>query len=134
MIEAGRVRGALDSPSTIAGLLASGTAGLFAVDRFVLTSDAFSSSDLPGLILVGIVIGVAGCGFHAGRCRRGIGAALTVAFGPVAGFAIYLLAYHLRFPPSQDSPTSLVFLAFAVGMVTTGVMSYTVGWLSSRPT
>lgn len=114
--------------SAIFGLL---TLLTFAVDRILLETTGVSTGDAPAYLLGGVVLAVGVSAFYASAHGEGIRTGLLLGLGPVAGLAVYLLGYHLVLPPSTDSPTWLIFLAFAGGVVAVGVVGHLLGRLSS---
>lgn len=99
----------------------------FGIDRFVLETSGQSFGDAPAFVMGGVVIAVCASAFYASLQGYSIRYALLLASGPVAGLFVYLLAFHLVLPPSTDSPTWLLFLAFAGGFVALGVVANVLG-------
>ncbi|WP_372910685.1 hypothetical protein [Salinigranum sp.] len=82
--------------------------------------------------MAAVVLAVGVGALRAAVHGHGVETAVLLALGPVGGFAAYLVGYHLVRPPSTDSPTWLVFVGFAGGVVTTGVAAYVVGRFVER--
>jgi hypothetical protein len=127
-------RGHRSTYRALSVLLAIATGGTFATERFLLETQVASLGELPAVVMGGVVLAVAGGAFHVAMRGHGIDVGLVVTGGPVAGLAVYLIAYHLVLPPSNDSPTSLVFLGFAGSVIGIGVVGYVAGRLYNRST
>lgn len=108
-------------------LLGSITLFTFGVERLLYETVGLSLGKLPVYLLSGIVLAVGLSSMHAAFHDRGIMTAMVLALGPVGGFAVYLIVYHVVFPPSSDSPTWLVVLIFAASFVALGGMAYFAG-------
>jgi hypothetical protein len=104
----------------------------FTIDRILLETSSISTGETPAYLLGGVVLAVGVSAFYASANDENIKTGLLLALGPVGGFAVYLLGYHLVLPPSTDSPTWLIFLAFAGGFVAVGVVGHLLGRLYKR--
>lgn len=100
---------------------------IFTIDRLLLEISGISTGEIPAHLLGSVVLAVGVSAFSASVHGRGIKAGLLLGLGPVGGFAVYLLGYHLVLPPGTDSPTWLIFLAFAGGFIAVGVVAYLLG-------
>lgn len=103
------------------------TLATFGTERLLSEIVGLSLGDFPAYVLSGVVLVVGTGSFAAALHGRAIATAVLLALGPVGGLAVYLLGYHLVLPPSSDSPTSLLFLAFAGGFLALGVVTHVVG-------
>ena len=112
--------------SVIFGLL---TLLTFTVERFLLETSGTSTGESPAYLMGGVVLAVGVSAFYASVHGEDIKTGLLLALGPVSGLAIYLLGYHLVLPPSTDSSTWLIFLAFAGGFVAVGIVAHLLGHL-----
>ena len=99
----------------------------FTTDRILLETSGISTGEVPAYLLGGVGLAVGVSAFYASAHDADIMTGVLLALGPVGGFAVYLLGYHLVFPPSTDSPTWILFLAFAGGFVTVGVVGHLLG-------
>jgi hypothetical protein len=104
----------------------------FTIDRILLETASLSTGATPAFLLGGVVLAVGVSAFYASASDEDIKTVLLLALGPVGGFAVYLLGYHLVLPPSTDSPTWLIFIAFAGGFVAVGVVGHLLGRLYNR--
>ncbi|WP_410765388.1 hypothetical protein [Haloferax sp. DFSO60] len=105
------------------------TLATFGIERFLLETAGRSLGDAPAFVMGGVVIAVCASAFYLSTRGHSIDSAILIALGPVAGLFVYLLGYHLVFPPSTDSPTWLIFLAFAGGFVAFGIVAFLLGQL-----
>jgi hypothetical protein len=112
--------------SAIVGLV---TLVTFTIDRILLETSGVSTGETPAYLLGGVVLAVGVSAFYASVNDEDIKTGLILALGPIGGFAVYLLSYHLVLPPSTDSPTWLIFLAFTGGFVAVGVVGHLLGRL-----
>lgn len=113
----------------LALLLGTGTFLTFGVERALYVATGQQLGDLPA-ILMGLITATVGVGaFYTTIKGNDFWAAISIAFGPVGGFALYLLGYHLVLPPSTDSPTWLIFLAFAGAFIALGGVAHLLGRL-----
>lgn len=101
----------------------------FGTERLLYETVGLSIGDVPAYVLGGVVLGVGVSSFYASIHDQDIKTGVLLALGPVGGFAVYLIGYHLVLPPSTDSPTWLIFLAFAGGFIALGVVMHLVGRL-----
>jgi hypothetical protein len=110
--------------STILGVV---TLATFGVERFLYETAGRSLGELPAYVMGGVLLVVGVSSFYASIDGEDIRAALVVSLGPVGGLLLYLIAYHLVLPPSTDSPTWLIFLAFAGGFLAIGITAHFCG-------
>lgn len=101
----------------------------FTIDRILLETSGSLTGETPAVLLGGVVLAVGVSAFYASVNGEDLKTGLLLALGPVGGFAVYLLGYHLVLPPSTDSPTWLIFLAFTGGLVAVGVVGHLLGRL-----
>lgn len=100
--------------STIFGFL---TLAVFGTERFLFETAGQSLGNLPAYTLGSIVLIIAVSAFSASIKGQDINTAVLLSAGPVGGLLVYLIGYHLVLPPSTDSPTWLIVLAFAGGLL-----------------
>lgn len=101
----------------------------FGTDRFLSETTGLSVGDAPAYVLGGVVLAVGASALYAPAQGRSVTTAILLAVGPVCGLALYLIGYHLVLPPSTDSPTWIVFLAFAGGFLALGTAAHLLGRL-----
>ncbi len=99
----------------------------FGTDRFLYETTGQSLGELPAFVMAGVLLVVGVSSFYASLDGQDIKTAIFLALGPVSGLFVYLLGYHFVFPPSTDSPTSLIFLAFAGVLVVIGTGAHLYG-------
>lgn len=101
----------------------------FGTERFLNAAGGQSLGDIPAFVM-GVVALTVGVGtFRSSIQGHDINNSVLIALGPVGGFMLYLIGYHLVLPPSTDSPTWLIFLAFAGGFMTLGAVAHLIGLL-----
>lgn len=127
----------VDTPSrvsyySLAVILGGVTLLTFGTERLLYETTGTSLGDIPAYIMGGMVVAVGVSAFAAAVQDHNLTIAVVLALGPVSGFAVYLIGYHLVLPPSSDSPTWLIFLAFAAGFAVLGVGSYLFGRLVTQ--
>ena len=101
----------------------------FTIDRILLEITGISTGETPAYLLGGVVLAVGISAFYVSVNDEDIKTGFLLGLRPVGGLAVYLLGYHLVLPPSTDSPTWLIFLAFVGGFVAVGVVGHLLGRL-----
>ena len=99
----------------------------FGTDRYLYETAGQSLGELPAIIMGGVLFVVGVGSFYASLDGHDIKTAILISMGPVGGLFVYLLGYHRFLPPSTDSPTSLIFLAFAGALLVIGTGAHFFG-------
>jgi len=115
--------------STILGVA---TLATFGTQRFQSETGGQSLGEVPAYVLGGVLLVVGLSAFYASVNGQDIRTAVLLSLGPVGGLFVYLIGYHLVFPSSTDSPTWLIFLAFAAGLLVIGTIAHLCGRLAKR--
>ena len=115
--------------SAILGIV---TLATFGTQRFLSETGAQSLGEIPAYVLGGVLLIVGVSAFYASVNGQDIRTAVLISLGPVGGFLVYLIGYHLILPPSTDSPTWIIFLAFAGGLLMIGIIAHLCGDLARR--
>ena len=113
----------------LSGLLGVVVLVAFVIERFPAAGVGLSPGALPAYLLGGVVIAVALSGFSGGLMGRHLRSAVSVSLGPAGGLLVYLVGYHVLYPASADSPTWLLYLAFAGGSLAIGTTAHLCGRL-----
>lgn len=113
-------------------LLGAVTLATFVVERFLSETAGQALGAVPAYVMGGVLLVVAASVFHASLHGRDSRTVVLLSAGPVGGFFVYVLGYHLVLPPSTDSPTWLIFLAFAGGFLAIGTVAHLCGRGVSR--
>ena len=100
---------------------------VFGGDRLLYETTGASVSWVLRYVLAGTVLAVGVSGVYGSFHGSSVATSILVASGPIIGLALYLLGYHLVLPPSTDSPTWLIFLAWAAGYVGVGLAAHLIG-------
>lgn len=108
------------------------TLATFGIDRFLFETAGQSLGELPAYVMGGVLLVVGMSAFYASATGHDIRTAILVSLGPVVGLFVYLIGYHLVLPPSTDSPTWLIFLAFAGVLLAIGTVAHLCGRLVKR--
>jgi len=116
----------------LSGNLGFLTLAVFGTERFLFETSGQSLGDLPAYVLGGIVLIVGVSAFSASINGQDINTAVLLSAGPVGGLLLYLIGYHLVLPPSTDSPTWLIFLAFAGGILGIGTVAHLCGRIAQE--
>lgn len=101
----------------------------FVTERFLAAIVGLSPGALPAYLLGGVVVAVALSGFSGGLMGWDLRSAVSVSVGPGGGFVVYLIGYHVLYPASADSPTWLLYVAFAGGSLVIGTAAHLCGRL-----
>lgn len=104
----------------------------FGTERFLYETAGQSLGELPAYVMGGILLIVGVSTFYASINGQDIRTAVLLSLGPVGGLLVYLIGYHLVLPPSTDSPTWLISLAFAGGLLAIGTVAHLCGRLAKR--
>lgn len=115
--------------STILGAI---TLAIFGTQRFLSETGGQSLQEVPAYVLGGVLLIVGVSAFYTSVNGQDIRTAVLISLGPVGGFLVYLIGYHLVLPPSTDSPTWIIFLAFAGGLFMIGIIAHLCGSLARR--
>ncbi|KTG30222.1 hypothetical protein [Haloferax profundi] len=115
--------------STILGVV---TLVTFGAERFLYETAGQSLGELPAYVMGGVLLVVGVSAYYASVNGQDIRTAILLSLGPVGGLLVYLIGYHLVLPPSTDSPTWLLFLAFAGGLLAIGTVAHICGRLIKR--
>lgn len=99
----------------------------FGTDRYLYETAGQSLGELPAYVMGCVLLVVGVSSFSASLGGHDIKTAILISLGPVGGLFVYLLGYHLFLPPSTDSPTSLIFLAFAGALLVIGTGAHLFG-------
>lgn len=102
---------------------------IFETERFLYETAGQSLGEVPAYVMGGVLLVVGTSAFYASINDKGIRTAVLLSLGPVGGLLVYLIGYHLVLPPSTDSPTWLIFLAFAGGLLAIGTIAHLCGRL-----
>ena len=113
----------------LSGLLGVVVLVAFVTERFLAAVVGLSAGDLPAYLLGGVVVAVALSGLSGGVTGRDLRTAVAVSLGPAGGLLVYLVGYHLFYPVSADSPTWLLYVAFAGGYLAIGTTAHFCGRL-----
>ncbi|GAA0216362.1 hypothetical protein [Halobaculum roseum] len=116
----------------LAALLGVVTLATFGIDRFLYETAGQSLGEVPAYVMGGVLLVVGVSAFYASVNGKDIGTAVLLSLGPVGGLFVYLIGYHLVLPPSTDSPTWLIFLAFAGVLLAIGTVAHLCGRLVKR--
>ena len=111
----------------LSGLLGVVVLVAFVTERFLAAVVGLSPGDLPAYLLGGVVVAVALSGLSGGVTGRDLRTAVAVSLGPAGGLLLYLVGYHLFYPVSADSPTWLLYVAFAGGYLALGTTAHLCG-------
>ncbi len=114
--------------STILGAV---TLVTFGTERLVYETASRSLGEVPAYVMGGVLLVVGISAFYASINGQDITTAVLLSLGPVGGLFVYLIGFHLVLPPSTDSPTWLIFLAFAAGLLAIGTLTHLCGRLTS---
>lgn len=117
----------------LSALLGVVTLAVFVVDRFLLETAGQPLDKVFSYVLYGVLLVVGVSAFCASVNGRDLRIAVLLSLGPVGGLLTYLVGYHLVLPPSADSPTWLIFLAFTVGLLAIGTVAHLCGRLVQNP-
>ena len=101
----------------------------FGTERFLYETAGQSLGEVPAYVMGSVLLVVGASAFYASINGKSIRTAVLLSFGPVGGLLVYLIGYHLVLPPSTDSPTWLIFLAFAGGLLAIGTIAHLCGRL-----
>jgi len=104
----------------------------FGAERFLYETAGQSVGELPAYVMGGVLLVVGISAFYASVNGQDIRTAVLLSLGPVGGLLVYLIGYHLVLPPSTDSPTWLIFLAFAGGLLAIGTVTHLCGRLVKK--
>lgn len=104
----------------------------FGTERLLYETAGRSLEEIPAYVMGGVLLVVGASAFYASTNGQGITTAVLLSLGPVGGLFVYLIGYHLVLPPSTDSPTWLIFLAFAGGLLAIGTVAHICGGLVKR--
>jgi len=104
----------------------------FGTERFLYEMAGQSLGELPAYVMGGVLLAIGVSTFYASANGQDIRTAILLSLGPVGGLLMYLIGYHLVLPPSTDSPTWLIFLAFAGGLLAIGTIAHLCGRLAKR--
>lgn len=104
----------------------------FGTERFLYETAGRSLGEVPAYVMGGVLIVIGMSALHASINGHDIRTSILLSLGPVGGLLVYLIGYHLVLPPSTDSPTWLIFLAFAGGLLAIGSIAYLSGRLVKR--
>ena len=104
----------------------------FGTERFLYETAGQSLGEVPAYVMGGVLLVVGVSAFYASVNGQNIRTAVLLSFGPVGGLLVYLIGYHLVLPPSTDSPTWLIFLAFAGVLLAIGTIVHLCGRLVKR--
>ena len=104
----------------------------FGTERFLYETAGQSLGELPAYVMGGVLLVAGVSAFYASVNGQDIRTAVLLSLGPVGGLLVYLIGYHLVLPPSTDSPTWLIFLAFAGGFLAIGTIAHLCGRLAKR--
>lgn len=115
--------------SAILGIV---TLATFGTQRFLSETGGQSLGEVPAYVLGGVLFIVGVTAFYASVNGQDIRTAVLISLGPVGGFLGYLIGYHLVLPPSTDSPTWIIFLAFAGSLLVIGIIAHLCGRLAKR--
>ena len=113
--------------SAILGVI---TLVIFGTERFLYETAGQSLGEVPAYVMGGVLLVVGASAFYASINGQDIRTAVLLSLGPVGGLLVYLIGYHLVLPPSTDSPTWLIFLAFAGGLLAIGTIAHLCGRLT----
>ncbi|WP_148416362.1 hypothetical protein [Haloferax sp. KTX1] len=116
----------------LSAILGVVTLATFGTERFLNESAGQSLGELPAYVMGGVLLVVGMSAFYASVTGHDIRTAILLSLGPVAGLFVYLIGYHLVLPPSTDSPTWLIFLAFTGGLLAIGTVAHLCGRLVKR--
>jgi hypothetical protein len=105
------------------------TLATFGIDRFLSETTGRSLGDVPAYVMGAVLLVVGVSVFHASVNGQDSRTTMLLSLGPVGGFFVYLFGYHLILPPSTDSPTWLISLAFAGGFLVVGTVVHLCGRL-----
>jgi hypothetical protein len=108
------------------------TLATFGFDRFLYETVGRSLGEVPAYVMGGVLLVVGVSAFYASVSGQDIRTTILLPLGPVGGLVLYLMGYHLVLPPSTDSPTWLILLAFAVGFLAVGTIAHLCGRLAER--
>lgn len=117
------------NPWKVAGLLAIFTFFGFAVDRLLWERYNLSLSNFPDIVIYAVVLIVATLSLYNSVAEGSLLTELKYGLGPIFGLGIYLVIYHLLFPPSTDSPTIVIFTIFSLIVVSIVIISHMVGYI-----
>lgn len=104
----------------------------FGTERFLYETADQSLGEVPAYVMGGVLLIAGISAFYASVNGHDITTAVFLSLGPVGGLLVYLIGYHLVLPPSTDSPTWLIFLAFAGGLLAIGTVAHLCGRLVKR--
>jgi len=113
----------------LSAILGVVTLVIFGTERFLYETAGQSLGEVPAYVMGSVLLVVGASAFYASINGKGIRTAVLLSFGPVGGLLVYLIGYHLVLPPSTDSPTWLIFLAFAGGLLAIGTIAHLCGRL-----
>lgn len=113
----------------LSALLGVVTLVTFGSERLLYETTGRSLGEVPAYVMGGVLLVVAVSSFYASMNDHGVSTAALLSLGPVGGLLVYLIGYHLVSSPSTDSPTWLIFLAFAGGLLAVGSVAHLCGRL-----
>lgn len=113
--------------ASLSAVLAGATALGFVLARGDGSPATVAGLDLPALLVGGAVALVGATALSVAYEGDGVDGSVVVGLGPIVGLAGYLAGYHLLYPPSTDSPTALIALAFAAGVLTVVTVGHGLG-------
>jgi hypothetical protein len=116
----------------LSAILGVVTLATFGIDRFLLETAGQSLGEVPAYVMGGVLLVVGVSAFYASANGQDIRIAILLSLGPVGGVLVYIIGYHLFLPPSTDSPTWLIFLAFAGGLLAIGTVAHLCGRFAKR--
>jgi len=116
----------------LSAILGVVTLATFGTERFLYETAGQTLGEVPAYVMGGVLLVVGTSAFYASVNGQGIRTAVLLSLGPVGGLLMYLIGYHLVLPPSTDSPTWLIFLAFAGGLLAIGTVAHLCGRLVKR--
>ncbi|WP_435095091.1 hypothetical protein [Halorubrum sp. N11] len=116
----------------LSALLGVVTLAIFGIDRFLLETAGQPLEEVSMYVLYGVLLVVGVSAFYASVNGQDLRTAVLLSLGPVGGLSVYLIGYHLVLPPSTDSPTWLIFLAFTAGFLAIGTIAHLCGRLVQK--
>lgn len=117
---------------TVSAVLAAVTFFSFGVSRFAEDAVTVSPGDAPAAVLLGVLAAIVAAVALLVARGRDVRAAGVVALGPPVGLLAYLALAVAVYGPSTDSPTWLIWLAFAAACLALGGLGAGIGTLARR--